>query len=185
MTVLLWAVIALLCVAGAIVFAARQAARIAPALAVPPGEKLPATPTQRLVGRSLALGLIPMTVAAGLIARFGPTTYADDDAARLTVTGLLVASLLVLAAPQLLAGVWAARRDTRIDERDRGILAQAPTSQAAAMLVVLVVWVIALTERFWGEPGMPLEYLNLMFWSCLLVSLVAWNVGALLGYRRT
>jgi hypothetical protein len=101
------------------------------------------------------------------------------------VTGLVVASVLALAAPTLLAGAWARRDDDRLDERDRAILARAPASQAAAMLVLLAIWMIALTDTFRGEPGIPAVFLNLAFWSCLLVGLVASNVGILLSYRWT
>ena len=101
------------------------------------------------------------------------------------MTGLLLASMVVLVAPTLLVGTWAGREDGRLDERDRAILARAPAGQAAAMLVVLAVWMIALTESFRGEPGIPGVFLNLIFWSCLLVSLLASNVGILIGYRRT
>jgi hypothetical protein len=120
-----------------------------------------------------------------LVASFGPTAYSDDDAVRLSVTGLLLASVLALAAPTLLARVWATRDDDKLDERDRAILARAPAGQAGAMLVLLAVWIIALTETYRGEPGIPTVFLNLIFWSCLLVSLLASNVGILLGYRRT
>ena len=185
MAVIAWIIVALGLVAGAVALAARHAASLAPARVVPPGEKVPVTSTQRLVGWSLALGLIPAVAAGALVAWFGPDVYWDDDAVRLTVTGLVLASMFILVAPQALASLWAAHDDRRIDERDRGILAQAPTSQAAAMLVVLAIWVVALTESFRGEAGIPRVYMYLAFWSYLLVSLLAWNVGALLGYRRT
>jgi hypothetical protein len=44
---------------------------------------------------------------------------------------------------------------------------------------------IALTETFRGEPGIPAVFVNLIFWSCLLVGLLASSLGILLGYRRT
>lgn len=185
MSVILWGVLALGLAFIAVQVAARHSRSIAPPLVLPPGETLPTAPMQRLVRWSLLLGL-PLVAAAGVVvAWFGPTVYDDDDAIRLLVTGLLLASLLVLAAPALLVGVWSSRDEGKLDERDRAILARAPAGQAAAMLVVLAVWVIALTESFRGEPGIPDVFLYLIFWSCLLVSLLASNVGILLGYRRT
>jgi ABC-type uncharacterized transport system permease subunit len=184
MSVILWGVLALGLASIAVLVAARHSRSIAPPLVLPPGETLPTAPMQRLVRWSLLLGL-PLAAAAGVVvAWFGPIVY-DDDAIRLLVTGLLLASLVVLAAPTLLVGVWSSRGDEKLDERDRAILARAPAGQAAAMLVVLAVWVIALTESFRGEPGIPDVFLNLIFWSCLLVSQLASNVGILIGYRRT
>jgi purine-cytosine permease-like protein len=185
MYVILWTLLALGLVFLAVLIAARHSRSISPPLVMPPGETLPTTPVQRLVRWSLILGL-PLALAAGAaVAWFGPTVYDDDDAIRLWVTGLLLASLLVLAAPALLVSAWSSRGDEKLDERDRAILARAPAGQAAAILVVLAVWIIALQEGYRGGAGIPATFLNLIFWSCLLVSLVASNVGILVGYRRT
>lgn len=185
MSVILWSVLAFGLAFIAVAVAAYHTRSIVPPLVLPPGERLPTAPMQRLVRWSLVLGLPPMVAVGVLVAWFGPTVYDDDDAVRLAVTGLLVVSLLVLAAPTLLVGVWSSRGDEKLDERDRAILARAPAGQAAAMLVVLAVWMIALQESYRGEPGIPGVFLNLIFWSCLLVSLLASNVGILIGYRRT
>ena len=185
MSLILWTVLALGLVFVVVLVAARHSRSLVPPLVLPPGETLPTAPMQRLVRWSLVLALPPMVAAGAVIAWFGPAVFSDDDAVRLSVTGLLLVSLLVLAAPSMLASVWSSRGDEKLDERDRAILARAPAGQAAAMLVVLVVWVIALQESFRGEPGIPGVFLNLIFWSCLLVSLVAANAGILIGYRRT
>jgi purine-cytosine permease-like protein len=185
MPVILWSILAVVLVLGVIAVARYHSRSILPPLVLPPGETLPTAPLQRLVRWSLALGVVPMAAAAVLVAWYGPTEYSADDAVRLLVTGLLLASLIVLAVPTLLASAWATRDDDRLDERDRAILARAPAGQAGAILVLLAVWVIALTETFRGEPGIPSVFLTLMFWSCLLVSLLASNVGILLGYRRS
>jgi hypothetical protein len=185
MSVILWTVLALGLAFVAVLLAARHSRSIVPPLVMPPGETLPTAPLQRLMRWSLVLGLPPMVAAGVVVAWFGPTVYDDDDAVRLAVTGLLLASLLVLAAPTLLVGVWSSRGDERLDERDRAILARGPAGQAGAILIVLAVWMIALQESYRGEPGIPGVFLNLIFWSCLLVSLLASNVGILIGYRRT
>jgi len=184
MAVIFWSVLALGLV-GLVVFAAAYRTRaVLPPLVLAPGERLPAAPVQRLTRWSLGLGLVPVAIAAGIVTWFGPTVYGEDDAVRLTVTALAIAALVTLALPSLVAGMWAARADRRIDERDRAILARAPAGQAAAILVVLAVWMIALQEGYRGAPGIPEAYLNLIFWSCLLVSMVASNAGILIGYRR-
>jgi len=185
MPLILWTVLALGLVFIAVQVAAYHSRSIAPPLVMAPGETFPTAPMQRLVRWSLVLGVPLMAAAGGVVAWFGPTVFYDDDDIRLLVTGLLIASLLVLAAPMLIAGVWAGRGDDKLDERDRAILTRAPAGQAAAMLVVLAVWMIALQEGFRGEPGIPRVFLNLIFWSCLLVSQGATNVGILIGYRRT
>ena len=183
MSVIFWSILALALVPAAAALATIHSRSIAPPLVMPPGETFPTTSLQRLVRRSLALGLVPLVVAGALVAWFGPTAYSNDDAVRLWATGLLLASVLALAAPTVLAGVWARRDDDRLDERDRAILARAPAGQAAAMLVLLAIWTIALTETFPGEAGVPAVFVNLIFWSCLLVGLLASSVGMLLSYR--
>lgn len=184
MAVIFWSIVAIGLVSVAVVVAARHARTIAPLPPIPQDEAVPTAPMQRAVAWSLVVGLLPVALAAAIILAVGPTTYSDDDTTRLSVTGLLVVGLIVLAAPTFLARFWSARKDIRLDERDRAILAQAPTSQAPAMLVLLAVWVIALQEGFHGEPGVPIVFLHLMLWSCLVVTLVASNVATLIGYRR-
>jgi hypothetical protein len=183
MAVILWTSMAVVLVLIAIVAIARHSRSVLPALVMPPGESLPATRMQRLASWALLLGLPLVAAAGGIVAWSGPDVFYDDDAVRLPVTGLLLAGMAVLAAPTMLAGAWVGREDL-LDERDRAILARAPAGQAAAMLIVLAVWVIALQESYRGQPGIPHVFLYLIFWSCIEVSLLASNVGILIGYRR-
>lgn len=184
MVVIVWSVLALVLVLGTAVAASLLGRRIAPPPSVPPGERAPVSSLERLVRWCLAFGLPLMAAIVVVVAWSGPTTYDDEVLVRLTVTALYLAGMIVLAAPTLIAGIWMARDDGRLDERDRAILGRAPAGQAAAMLVVLVVWNIALHESFRGQAGVPAVFLDLIFWSCLLVSLLASNVGILIGYRR-
>jgi hypothetical protein len=185
MFVILWAVLAIGLVGIVVLVASYRARPAIPPLHLPPGEKLPGTPLQRLVRWSLALGLLPLVAAVAVVASVGPVAYDEDDTLRLLGTVLLIASMAVLVVPMIVAGAWASRSDGRLDERDRAILSHAPTGQAAAMLVVLAVWIIALQESYRGAPGIPEAYLYLIFWSCLLVSLLVSNASILLAYRRS
>jgi hypothetical protein len=183
MPVILWTTVAVILVLLAVFFVARQSRSVLPPPVMPPGESLPTTRMQRLAFRALLLGLPLIAAAGGGVAWFGADVFYDDDAVRLPVTGLLLAGMTVLAAPTLIAGMWVGR-DDMLDERDRAILARAPAGQAVAMLIVLGVWVIALQESYRGQPGIPHVFLYLIFWSCIEVSLLASNVGILIGYRR-
>jgi hypothetical protein len=184
MAVILWSVLALILVGLVVLVAAYRTRAVLPPLELAPGEELPAAPVQRLTRWATGLGLVVGAAAAGIVAWVGPTVYGEDDTIRLTVTGLALAALLLLAIPSLVAGMWAASGDRRVDERDKAIVARAPAGQAAAILVVLAVWTIALQEGYRGAAGIPRDYLYLIMWSCLLVSLVASNAGILIGYRR-
>ncbi len=184
MWIVLWTVAAL--AAGLLVtfIVLRRAVARRPPLALPPGERLPSTPLQRMAGWCLGAGLLIATVAAIVVLRFGPDSFDRSDDVRRAVTGLLLAAVAVLGFFGIRASVWAGREDSALDERDRAILGRAPRAQATAMLVTLAVWVIALQETFTGTRLVPVVYLHLVFWSCIIVSLLALPLGVLLGYRR-
>jgi hypothetical protein len=183
-SVILWTILAVSLVLLAVFLVARRSRSVLPALDLPPGESLPTTRMQRLALWAVALGLPLVATAGGIVAWFGPTVYYDDDSVRLPVTFLLIAGMMVLAAPTLLAGAWVGKGDGVLDERDRAILGRAPAGQAAAILIVLAVWIIGLQESYRGQPGIPRVFLYLIFWSCVEVSLLASNIGILIGYRR-
>lgn len=184
MIVILWSVLALGLLAVVVVVAGYRTRAALPPIELPPGESFPSTALQRLTRWALAIGMVPLVAAAAIIGSAGLVAWEDDDSTRLLVTMLLLAAMVILVVPTMVAGTWAARGDGRMDERDRAILSRAPAGQAAAILVVLAVWVIALQEGYRGTPGVPYTYLHLVFWSCLEVSVLASNIGILLGYRR-
>jgi hypothetical protein len=183
MPVILWSVLAVVLVILTVFAASLYGRIVSPPIPLPVGEELPPTRLQRAVSWSLALSVPMVAVAGGLVGWFGPVAYSDDDTVRLTVTVLLIIGLITLAAPTILAGAWARAGDTTLDERDRAILGRASAGQAAAILIVLAVWAVALTETFHGQPGVPTEFLYLIVWSCLLVTPLASNVAILIGYR--
>jgi hypothetical protein len=184
MTLILWTIAALVAGLLAIVFATRLTLKGRPALALPPGERLPSTPLQRLARWCIVGGSLFSVAAAVLIVSFGPKTYYGDERIRLTVTALLLAAIAVFAFFSLRVSRWVAREDALLDERDRAIYARAPVAQSVAMLVTLAVWLVGLQESFASTRLVPMVYLHLVFWSCIVVNLLALPVGVLLGYRR-
>ena len=182
---ILWTVIALAVGFGAFYFVVRRAQRRLPPIVLPPGEKMPTTPLQRLALWTLLAILVLTLAAAGVVAWHGPEVAWHSDPVRLTATGLLLAALAVYAVYGARIGMWGARGDGTLDERDRAILASAPAGQAPAMLVTLAAWMIGLIETYHGAGAVPTVFLYLMFWSCLMASVVALPAGVLLGYRRS
>ena len=149
-----------------------------------PGTELPATPLQRLARWGLLLGVLPGIAIGVMLFWYGAQTIYDDDGLRLVFTGLLLLIIAVFLVVVTRLKTWVARADSALDERDRAILAGAPRLQSAAMLVTLAAWMIGLIERFHSAGAVPMVYLYLVFWSCWVVSLLAFPLGILLGYRR-
>ena len=183
MTVLLWAILAL--AVGLAAIAVRSRLAIPPRPPLPPDVELAATPLQRTSRWTLAVGLLLAAAAAGVVIRFGPEVTYDDDRVRLAFTLLLLAVVVVLSGAHMLLKTAADRNASLMDERDRAILERAPAIQGAGTILTLAVWVIGLTERFHQAGAVPLFYLMLLFWSCLVVNLLALPIGVLMGYRRS
>lgn len=182
MSVIMWAVLALLGGLGVVWIGTRRALPAREPL--PEGVELPPTLVQRLSWWSLGVGLVLSAGAAAVVVANGPDRTYGDDGVRLLFTGLVLAAVVVVGG----ATMWGKQRALKaggFDERDEAILARAPAAQGGAMLVTLAIWVIGLTERFHAAGAVPVFYLYLLFWSCLLVNLMALPVGVLAGYRRS
>jgi len=148
-------------------------------------EPLPATPLQRLARRGLLVGVALVVAVSALVLYFGPERTFEDRPVRMGFTALLLAILLVFAVLSLRLRAWVRRGDGRLDERDRAILSGSHSLQSASILTTLVIWNIGLQESFHVVGAVPVFYLNLVFWSCLVVSLLALPLGILFGYRRS
>lgn len=183
--VILYVVAALAASLAVVYFAALRARRLQPALVLPPGEGLPATPLQRLARLGFALTLVCFAVAAGIVMVLGPQEFWDNDRVRLTATGCVLAGLAVFGVVNARAGLWAKSDDGQLDERDRVILSGASTGQAGAMLVTVAAWNIKLAETYHAGGAVPVVFIYLIFWSCMMMSILAWFGGIVIGYRRS
>jgi hypothetical protein len=182
MTVILWGLLATLAGGAVMALAAWRAAPRRPSL--PPDVELPATRLQRLARWSLLIGVVLAGSAGAIVGTRGWEDTYGSDALRLTFTFLVLATLVLLLVMVVLARSWSDRQDGTLDERDQAILDRAPVAQAPAMLVTLAVWMVGLTESFRDPGAVPTSYLYLVFWSVVVVDVLALPVGILLGYRR-
>lgn len=151
-----------------------------------PAERAPWTPIQRRAALSLGIGALASAAAIVAFLLLGPERALAETGPRRLVLGLALLGLLAPAAFDILArSVWRRPGSTVvIDERDDRILQQAPRTQVQAVVVSLVIWIVILNEAFWSVGSIPLMFLTLIFWSCLLVIMLALPLGVLLGYRR-
>lgn len=76
------------------------------------------------------------------------------------------------------------RKPTQFDERDRLIMARSGRTQWFAVLLSIVIWTITLTEVYRDQGQIPIAFLNLIFFSTLIISSLAQSLGILLGYWR-
>ena len=184
MAPILWITVALAAALGFVYFAVRRARALRPPIVLAPGESIPTTPLQRLGQRALGVSLVLALVAVAIVVYYGPQVYWDNDQVRLTVMGVLLAMLGVFAFVGVRTGFWLKQGDAVIDERDRTILAGASAGQSGAILVTLAAWQIGLGQAFHSTHQVPMVFLYLMFWSCVVMTLLAWLAGIVLGYRR-
>jgi len=129
----------------------------------------------------LAIGVAALATASVMVATRGAVEYWENDGFRLTVMGIFIAGLLGSALVTHLPLVGLEARGG-LDERDRAVLARAPTAQATLMLLGLAGWLVALGQKFHEAGAVPMVYLYLMFGSLVLLMMIGLSVGILLGY---
>ncbi|HSM60928.1 MAG TPA: hypothetical protein VK849_09035, partial [Longimicrobiales bacterium] len=151
---------------------------------LPPDTELPATPLQKIARWSIALGTLLAMAATALVVVNGAEATFETHTLRITFTLLLVGIIGLAGAPTIWLKAQGSREDGALDERDKAILDRAPAMQAVGMLVTLAIWIVGLAERFHDAGAVPVFYLYLIFWSCVVVDLLGLPVGVLAGYRR-
>ncbi len=182
MSILGWGIAAVVAGIGVIAIGVRVIAAKHPG--PPLDEPLPATILQRTARRGLLIGGLLSLGLVALVLYAGPQRVIEDAPVRIGFTVLLVLILVVFAWLTLRVMSWVRREDGTLDERDRAILNGSQGLRSVAILMTLVVWMIGLQESFWSQGAVPIYYLNLVFWSCLVVSLLAFPLGILAGYWR-
>ena len=184
MQVVLWIILAVVVALGWSFITVRRSQLMLKHVAVPSGEPIPMTAVQRVVWQALVPTLLCVLAAAATVGYYGVIAVWDNDQIRIIVTLLLLAALGGFTYYISRLRTWLVRDDGTLDERDRAILAAAPAGQAPAMMVAMAAWMIYLAETYHETHLVPSAYLYAMFWTLLMVSVIASLVGILIGYRR-
>jgi hypothetical protein len=137
-------------------------------------------PLQKRALYSLIIELVFTVVfIAVLLAQGDVTAFESNENLRLVLYAVLVGVPLVY-----LALVNSITYDSRkVDERDRLVIAKSGRAQWMAVIFTLAAWTITLTEVYHEQGSVPVAYLNLLFFSTLIISTLAQSLGILLGYR--
>ncbi len=138
-------------------------------------------PLQKRALYSLIIGLaITIAVIAVLIAQGDITAFDTNQNLRL----ILYAAVIGVPLIYLILVNITLRKPTQLDERDLLIMAKSSRAQWLAVIFSLVAWIIGLTEVYRDQGQVPIAFLNLIFFSILIVSILAQSLGILLGYWK-
>ena len=184
MPIVFWIVLAVIVALAWSSLTVRRTRRMLSRGPVPVGEAMPMTALQRVVWQALVFTLLFFAAACTVVGYHGVIAVWDNDHVRVLVTVLLIAGLGGYTYYITRLRAWLMRDDGSLDERDRAILAAAPAGQAPAMMVAMAAWMIYLTESYHASHLVPSAYLYAIFWTLLMVSIIASLLGILIGYRR-
>ncbi|MFH1382544.1 MAG: hypothetical protein ABIH70_06565 [Chloroflexota bacterium] len=138
-------------------------------------------PLQKRALYSLVIGLILTIILIAVLVAQGDVTAFERN---LNIRLIMYAAMIGVPLIYLVLVNLTLRKPTQVDERDRLIMERSGRVQYLAVIFTLVAWTIALTEIYRDQGQVPVAFLNLIFISTLIVSVLAQSLGILLVYWR-
>lgn len=136
-------------------------------------------PLQKRAIYSLVVGIIlAVVVIVVLVIQGDVTAFFDDLNSRL----VLYAAVIGVPLIYLILVHITLRKPNQIDERDKLIIEKSRSLQYMIIIFSLAAWTIGLTEVYNDTRQIPVEYLNLIFMSILIISPLAQSLGIVAGY---
>jgi H+/Cl- antiporter ClcA len=141
-------------------------------------------PLQKRAWLGLGIGVAASAAIVALLVTRGATSFNEDDETRwifyALVLGMLIAWVVLLAPALRRSG----RTRVFSDERDEVVIRRATQAQLCGTIGVVVAWSIALTEVYSDRGEIPIVFPNLIFWTVIVVNMLAQALGILINYRR-
>ena len=137
-------------------------------------------PLQKRAIYSFIVGLVLAAAVIVILLMQGDITAFDD---KLNTRMLMYAAIVGVPLIYLILVNISLRKPTQIDERDKSIMQKSGSIQFLIIILSLAAWTIGLTEVYSDQGQLPVEYLNLIFMSILIISPLAQSIGILIGYR--
>lgn len=149
-----------------------------------PNMDMPRTTLEKLTRLTIGIILIISFAVFMLIKSYGVQHWWEDDVIRGIATALFLTAIMVYFLFDLRVQKLRQQDNSPIDERDELILNRACAPVGGSMMVLLAVWMIALTETFQETGLVPSYYLYLVFWSVVIGNVIASLAGILLAYKK-
>ena len=149
-----------------------------------PDIDMPRTHLEKLARKAIGIILIISFAAFMAIKSYGVQVWWEDDVIRGVVTALLLSAIMIYFLFDLRVQKLRQLDNSPIDERDELILNRACAPVGGSMMVLLAVWMIALTESFQETGLVPTYYLYLIFWSVVIGNVLASLAGILIAYKK-
>ena len=136
-------------------------------------------PLQKRALYSLAVGIVLAAAVIVVLVIHGDFPAFFDN---LNSRMVLYAAVIGVPLIYLILVNISLRKPTQIDERDKSIIEQSRSIQWVIIVLSLAAWTIGLTEAYSDQGQVPIEYLNLIFMSILIISPLAQSLGIVAGY---
>jgi hypothetical protein len=138
-------------------------------------------PLQKRALYSLAVGIVLAAAVIVVLLLQGDIASIDDN---LNTRLVMYAAIIGVPLIYLILVNISLRKPTQIDERDKLIVEKSRSVQFLVSILSLAAWTIVLTEVYENKGQVPVEYLNLIFMSIIIISTLAQSIGIVMGYRR-
>lgn len=141
-------------------------------------------PLQRRATYGLIVGIIwAIALVAVFVSKGGIDTFVVDRGFEALMVGIIIGG--IVAYIFILLATRGEHGKVSMDERDKTILAGARATQLWSAMLILAVWMISLSEIYWEQGQVPVQYLYIIAMSTWLVVMITENVGILVGYWRS
>ena len=145
------------------------------------GGRVKMAPLQKRALYSLAVGIILVAIVVVVLVIQGDVlAFFDDLNSRLVLYAAVIGVPLIYL---ILVNV-SLKKPTQLDERDKLIMEKSRSVQFLFIVFALAAWTIALTEVYSDTRQVPVEYLNLIMMSILMISPLAQSLGIVAGYWK-
>ena len=124
-----------------------------------------------------------ITLLATFISKGGIDNFRVDRGFETLMVGIMIAGFAAYIL--ILLVTKSDGKDITMDERDRKILAGARATQLWSAMLALAAWMISLSEVYWEQGQVPVQYLYIIAMSTWLVVVTTENIGILIGYRKS
>jgi hypothetical protein len=131
---------------------------------------------------SLIIGLFAFAVVIGIVVSNDPIRFLDDSSVKKLVYGIIALAVLIYGIIVLFFRLKEQGMTVMIDERDRTIGNRAMKYQIWVRSVILLVWMIALTETYDSQQSIPLVYPFYIFITTIIAGALAQSIGIIIGY---